>query len=155
MFPGVPHVYHDGLKGGYLATKYLIQLGRRRVGFIASFWNPPCSAQELLGYASSNSSGCFSSIDRFRGYVKALEKAAIPYDPSLVVVTSYKHRNGTEAARELIGRFSGVNGVVAMTQAVANGCVAQFKSQGFSVPLDVSLSVRDSTAGLPETRKEN
>jgi LacI family transcriptional regulator len=144
IFKNVPHVYHDGEKGGYLATKYLIQLGRTRIGFVASFWSPPCTNEELLEYTNAHLAGTFSSIHRFKGYLKALEEAGIPYDPKLVAVTTYSHQAGVDAATALIGRFTNCNGIIAMTQIVANGCVSRFKSQGYKVPEDLSVIIFDS-----------
>jgi len=144
IIPGVPHIYHDGEKGGYLSTKYLIQLGRRRIGFIASFWATPCSYKELLSFAKEPASYTFSSIERFKGYIKALAEFDIPFDPELVVVTGYEHKSGVEAASSLIGRFSSCNGIIAMTHTVANGCASQFKRQGYKVPEDLSMIIFDS-----------
>ncbi|WP_320129056.1 LacI family DNA-binding transcriptional regulator [uncultured Sphaerochaeta sp.] len=144
IFQGVPHVYHDGEKGGYLSTRYLIQLGRKKIGFICSFWDTPCSNTELLSFMEQPASNTYSSIDRFRGYVKALKEAGIPYDPDLVVVTGYGHQSGVDAASSLIGRFTGCNGIIAMTQAVANGCASQFKRQGYSIPQDISIILFDA-----------
>jgi LacI family transcriptional regulator len=89
-------------------------------------------------------SNTFSSIDRFKGYVRALKEAGIPYDPDLVVVTGYGHKSGIDAASSLIGRFSGCNGIIAMTQAVANGCASQFKRQGYTIPQDISIILFDA-----------
>ena len=144
IFPGVPHVYHDGEKGGYLATKYLLQLGRDRIGFIASFWYPPCTNTELLEFMRSPRSGTFSSVQRFKGYVRALEESGVPYDPDLVVVASYEHQAGIDSAMALIGRFTDCNGIISMTQTVANGCAVKFKSQGYHIPDDISIITFDS-----------
>ncbi|MGI5172798.1 LacI family DNA-binding transcriptional regulator [Treponema sp. OMZ 840] len=144
ILPGVTHVFHDGEKGGYLSTKYLLQLGRKRIGFIASFWDPPCTNTELFNFMKKPASRTFSSIDRFRGYIKALKEANIPYSPDLVAVTGYTHESGINAATAFINRLTDCNGVIAMTQAVANGCAAHFKSQGYSVPEDISIILFDS-----------
>ena len=144
IIQGIPHIYHDGEKGGYLATKYLIQLGREKIGFIASFWDAPCSNEDLLEFAKNPDSYTFSSIERFRGYLKALQEANIPYDPELVVVTGYGHQNGVAAASSLIGRFSNCNGIIAMTHAVANGFSSQVKKQGYKIPEDISIIIFDA-----------
>lgn len=145
IIPGVPHVYHDGEKGGYLSTRYLIQLGRRRIGFIASFWDAPCSNQELLAFSKQPASYTFSSVERFKGYLKALQEYGVPYDPELVVVSGYTHQSGVDAASTLIGRFSNCNGIIAMTHAVANGCASQLRRQGHKIPEDVSMIIFDAS----------
>ncbi|PKL22268.1 MAG: hypothetical protein CVV48_03635 [Spirochaetae bacterium HGW-Spirochaetae-4] len=144
IIPGVPHVYHDGEGGGYLATKHLVSLGRRRIAFVASFWDIPCSNTELLANHLKPSMYSFSSIERYKGYLKALEEAGIPYDPNLVVITGYGHKHGVDAASVLKGRFVDCNGVVTMTQAVANGFTAQAKRLGYRVPEDISVVLFDT-----------
>jgi len=144
IIAGVPHVYHDGQAGGYLATKHLISLGRCNIAFIASFWDIPCTNNELLASLNKPSMRAFSSIDRFTGYLKALEEAGIPYRPELVVVTGYGHEHGVEAASILKGRFVDCNGVVAMTQATANGFTAQAKRLGYRIPEDISVVLFDA-----------
>jgi LacI family transcriptional regulator len=144
IIPGVPHVYHDGEYGGYLATKHLISLGRRNIAFIASFWDIPCSNIQILENLNKPSFRSFSSIDRFMGYIKALDEAGIPYNPDLVVVTGYGHKHGVEAVSVLKSRFVECNGVVTMTQAVANGFTAQAKRLGYRIPEDVSVVLFDA-----------
>jgi LacI family transcriptional regulator len=144
IIPEVPHVYHDGEYGGYLATKHLISLGRRNIAFIASFWDIPCCNTEILENLKNPSMHSFTSIDRFKGYLKALQEANIPYNPDLVVVTGYGHKDGVDAASVLKGRFVDCNGVVTMTQAVANGFTAQVKRLGYHIPEDISVVIFDA-----------
>ncbi|HHV61405.1 MAG TPA: substrate-binding domain-containing protein [Firmicutes bacterium] len=60
-------VASDNFGGAFAATRYLLSLGHRRIGFVAT----------------SNLSTT-SVADRLRGYRHALKLAGIPYDPSLV-----------------------------------------------------------------------
>ncbi len=141
---GVPHIYHDGEEGGYLATKHLLSLGRRNIAFIASFWDSPCSNKDLLENLDRPSIRSRSSVDRFLGYLRALKEAGIPYNPDFVVVTGYGHNHGVEAASILKSRFLNCNGVIAMTQAVANGFTAQAKRFGYRIPEDISVVLFDA-----------
>ncbi|MDO4491414.1 MAG: substrate-binding domain-containing protein [Lachnospiraceae bacterium] len=57
-------VISDGYHGMYLMTRYLIDQGHRKIGFVG---NPDSTS---------------SIMDRYWGYRKALREAGIPYDPS-------------------------------------------------------------------------
>ena len=65
---GLPTVASQNLEGAMTATEYLIGLGHRRIGFIAG--RPDLESARL----------------REKGYRKALERAGIHYEPSLVRV---------------------------------------------------------------------
>ena len=64
------YVVWDDVKGGYLATDYLIRKGHRRILFM--------NASLLIS----------SARERLKGYCKALEQHHIPYDPDLVYSSS-------------------------------------------------------------------
>ena len=144
VFSDTTHIYHDNEKGGYLATKYMLQLGRDEVVFIASFWGtPPCTNENIYEFLHTKDSHMFSSLERFRGYIKALEEYGIPYNPSLVIVTGYANESGSSSVLHLVENFVSFNAIIAMTQTVANGVVYQLKNQGFVVPQDVSIIIFD------------
>lgn len=67
------YVVSDNLSGGYQATRYLIELGHKRIGLIIS---------------PIHSSTC--TEDRFNGYLQALKEFNIPFDDSLVKVITMK-----------------------------------------------------------------
>lgn len=144
IIEGVPHIYHDSVQGGYLATKHLLKLGRENIAYIASFWEVPCTNTELYESVHNPVMSSLSSIDRFRGYIKALDEYGIPYRPELVVTTGYGYEDGVEAASLLHGRFTNCNGVVAMTQTVANGFAHQTRKLGYSIPKNISIVIFDS-----------
>ncbi|MBN2873896.1 MAG: substrate-binding domain-containing protein, partial [Spirochaetales bacterium] len=145
IFPGVPHVYSDGEKGGYIATKYLLQQGRRTVGFFGSFWEPPCDIEQIKSISMAANAGSYSTIERFKGYLRALEEEGIPYDSSKVVICGYGYSNGFEAANELMTRLAPVDGLLVMTAVVAAGCMEALRNQGRNVPADVSIIVFDDS----------
>ena len=146
IIPGIPHIYHDGEKGGYLATKYLLQMGRKRIAFIASFWEVPCKNSELFDFSSKADSYPFSSIDRFRGYLRALKEANIELDNNLIITTGYNFEDGKKAASTLVSRMANPDGVVVMAEAIADGVKLNFTNQGFKVPEDISFVIFDKTS---------
>lgn len=145
LFPGVPHVYSDGEKGGYLATKYLIQLGRRNIGFFGSFWELPCDIDQIRSISRTSNSGSYSTIERFKGYLRALEEEGIPYDATKVVLCGYGYSNGFQAAKELMTRLIPIDGLLIMTAMVAGGCMEGLRNQGIAVPKDISIIVFDDS----------
>jgi LacI family transcriptional regulator len=145
IIPNIPHVYHNGEKGGYLATKYLIQMGRKRIAFIASFWEVPCSYKELLKFSNNKESFPFSSIDRFRGYVKALKEAQIEIDKDLLITTGYDYKDGINTASVLDSRLVEFDGVIAMSEGVTEGLSDKLKALGYKIPEDISIIIFDKT----------
>ena len=146
IIPNIPHVYHDGEKGGYLATKYLLQMGRTRIAFIASFWEVPCSNKELFNFSNDKESYPFSSIDRFRGYAKALKEANIEIDDNLLITTGYDYADGVNTASILDSRLTEFDGVIAMSEAVTDGLSDKLKALGYKIPEDISIIIFDKTS---------
>lgn len=75
----------DNERAGYDATKYLIDKGRRRIGLLTT---------EVRSQ---------SSIDREKGYRRALQEAGIPLDENLIYYGGYDADSGTRGC-EKIGR---------------------------------------------------
>ncbi len=65
--PGLFALDFDNFEGGRLATQHLLELGHRRIAFIAGDAEHP------------------DANERQRGYRAALEAAGIAFDPALVM----------------------------------------------------------------------
>jgi LacI family transcriptional regulator len=161
-FPA-PCVYSDNIKGGYMATRYLIQLGNTRIGFLAGVHRSDIvySVEELEKLADSPLAGTLLATDRFNGYRKALAEAGIPYDPALVFICRYSQSDGQAAARYFL-TLGGVEAVVAANDQTAGGVIRTLTEQGFRVPADVSVVGADdlefatlSTPTLTTVRQNN
>jgi len=145
LFPNIPHVYHNGEKGGYLATRFLLQMGRKHIAFVASFWNPPCkTGAELLQFLNDPYSSTFSSCDRLRGYIKALSEANIEINPNLIIISTYSAENGKDAATAILGQMGSCTGIILMDPIIATGCTEQLRSQGLNIPNDISIVIFDA-----------
>lgn len=79
-----PWVDVDGEAGVALAIHHLVELGHRRIGFLA--WPE----------------GSLSGRYRYRGYARGLEEAGIAYDPDLVVRVDHAEREGRRGLRTLL-----------------------------------------------------
>ncbi len=151
VFRDRPHVYSDNVKGGYIATKYLLTLGRRRIAFLAGFWVQPCTPETIREMSEREDAGAFTTLDRFRGYLRALEEEGVPYDPSLVVICGYDFEAGYRAAAELMGRVIPVDGLLAPNDWVAAGAMALLREQGIAVPAEISVIGYDDGPGASVT----
>ena len=112
----------DDRKAAYEATKYLIEIGCKK---IAHFRGP------LLPQ---------NSIDRFLGYKKALEDFNIPYDSKLVyVLNDVSFEEGKYYAKKLVKEHKNVDGIFVNTDLVAIGAITAFNEMNIKVPEDISI----------------
>ncbi|MFC2135415.1 LacI family DNA-binding transcriptional regulator [Bacteroidota bacterium] len=113
----------DNIKGGSLATQHLIDLGHKKISFVAGDINHP------------------SINDRFHGYKSALEKAGISVDNNYIITDEdYPARsNGYNAARKLFTNRPDTTAVFACNDAMAIGLMQYLKENNFKVPEDVSI----------------
>ncbi len=116
-------LYNVGLedfKGGYMATKYLIDKGHRQIAFVS----PPVYDQGVVH-------------ERFMGYRKALEEAGIAFDEkNAYEVTSVDE--GKPVGRALAAR-NDISAVFATADLLAAGIIAGLYEEGRRVPDDMSV----------------
>ena len=111
----------DNSIGGYKATKYLLELGHRRIACIAgpSPINP--------------------SAQRVGGYKKALEEAKIPFDPNLIVDGDFRYESGNKAMRQLLALPEPPTAVFACNDLMALGAFQAINDSGLKIPDDISV----------------
>jgi LacI family transcriptional regulator, galactose operon repressor len=139
VYPEFFHVFQNTRAGGYISTNYLLSLGHRKIAFFASFWEPIYESGTILQSLKRPGSGVYSSLERFRGYLEALEEAGVEYDPELVIICSYNYDAGKQAARDLLSRCTGFDAIVTASDIVACGAIRTLTAQGINVPGDVSV----------------
>jgi len=112
----------DHLIGGYLATRHLIELGHRDIGFIAG----PAKYRTLS--------------DRADGYRRALLDAGIKRDPGLIVEPGggSGSKKGYHEMRELLTRRR-PSAVFAVSDKAAFGAIDAIREAGLTIPDDISL----------------
>jgi DNA-binding LacI/PurR family transcriptional regulator len=113
----------DNMIGGYLATRHLIDLGHREIGFIAG----PTKYRTLS--------------DRADGYRRALLEAGIALDPALIVHPSVGSgsKKGYHEMRELLARPRRPSAVFAVSDKAAFGAIDAIREAGLTIPHDISL----------------
>jgi LacI family transcriptional regulator len=111
----------DNSAGGYKATKYLIELGHRRIACIAgpSPINP--SAQRILGYK------------------RALSEAGLMNEENLIVQGDYRYPTGEKAMRELLSLPQPPTAVFACNDMMAMGAMHAVNNAGKRIPDDISV----------------
>lgn len=118
-------VKFDYCKGGYLATKHLIENGHKKIGCLAGDINLQVTA------------------DRFEGYRSALKEAGIAFDPDLVYYGNYSIGSGGEALPYLLGQ--GVTAIFAFNDQMAFGIYKEAQKYHVSIPGDLSVIGFDNT----------
>lgn len=111
----------DNVEGGRLATRHLIDLGHRKIAFIAGDLRHPDATQRLSGYRL------------------ALDQAGISYKPELVVQGEYSEASGVDAVSALIAARQKFTALFAANDQMAIGAAHGLHRHALRVPDDVSL----------------
>lgn len=121
----------DNEKCGYLATRYLLELGHRSIGYIG----------DLPGVSLAD--------ERLAGYRRALAQRGIAFDRSMVMPGDFYQESGRVAMRRLLyeaGREP--TAVFAANDLMALGAIEALDREGLRVPDDVSLVGCDDIPNL-------
>ena len=119
----------DDFKGAYRATHHLVELGHRRIAHIAG---PQDHAD---------------SVERLKGYRKALEEAGIAFDAKLVCYADFHEPSGVLAINQLLEARQSFTAVFASNDQTAYGARLALYQHNIRVPEDVSLIGFDDLPG--------
>lgn len=119
-------VVSDNFDGAYRATKHLIELGHRRIGFI--------------GYMK-----CSSAEDRIAGYKKCLMDHGILPDDSLVV--NPRPEEIKQVTAELVKSAPDITAIFAVNDARAMLVWESLTEHGYKVPEDIAIVGYDNLYG--------
>jgi LacI family transcriptional regulator len=112
----------DDEAAAFVATTHLIELGHRRIGFIAGHPEHAATPQ------------------RQRGYQRALRAAGIAPDRELSVPGEFSFESGRAAARDLLTRRRGrPTAIVASNDDMAAGVIAEAHELGLVLPGELSV----------------
>lgn len=128
--PGIPGVQVDDTEVGYIATRHLIELGHRRIGFLG------LDPDDVYGFRVAD--------DRYAGHCRALVEATLTPDPDLVITTGFLAEAGEAALEELLMRADWEPGrlptaVVTVSDELAMGVMYAARKRGIRVPQDLSV----------------
>lgn len=108
-------------RGGYLAAKYLIAHGHRRIAFMGNY------------DTSSVVKG------RYDGYTAALRDAGIEPDPAIIYNYLPSYELGVRAGREVVLSGQGVTAMVTTADFSAIGVMEGARMAGARIPYDLSV----------------
>ena len=148
LFKGRTHVYFNHQKGGYLATKHLLEMGHRRIALIVGvFGNNFKCAEDLQPYLDKPVlAGPFSGIDKYIGARMALDEFGVNFDPELLefIDLGNAYEDGYSAMQRLLSKTTDIDAVFCSNDLSANGAIRMLTQQRINVPEDVSVMGYDN-----------
>jgi len=108
-------------QGAYDATRYLLGLGHRRIGFITG-------ALDL---------GC--AVDRLGGYQAALSDHNLLSDPALIATGDFHRPQGFAGAQALLDLPERPTAILASNDEMAFGAMEAARVNGLRIPDDISV----------------
>lgn len=119
LSPDVPAFTIDDFRGGYEVAQYLVSKGHTRIGVIAG------EADNL------------HTIERLRGFQKALFEKGILYDPDMTVYEKWEREGGYRAGAHMLKQQ--VSAVFCMSDSIAGGLYDYLREEGIAVGKDISV----------------
>lgn len=119
-------IYVDHLHNAYLSTRHLLEMGHHRVAHIAGY------PQHQL------------TLERIKGYRKALAEAGIAFDPELVGEGDFTPNSGYLAMKTLLSRRSDLTAIFSANDQMAIGAIKAIKSEGKQVPQNIAVAGIDN-----------
>ncbi len=115
-------VGHDDIKGGYLATRHLLDLGHKNIAFFNADQRISCSR------------------DRFEGYLSALNEYGIKKDPRYMIrLSTTASFEDLDLMDKFFTDFPECTAVVAFNDLIALQAIRFLEKRGYRVPHDVSV----------------
>ena len=116
-----PKVFVDNERGGYQATRYLLEMGHRQIAHITGPKN------------------LFSVRTRCAGYKRALREAGIELNRSLIFCGSYTPGCGREAIDRLFRQRPAPTAIFASSDYIVVGILESLRDLNVTVPTEVSV----------------
>ena len=111
----------DNIGAADTLVSYLISLGHVRIGVISGLFNNA------------------HSMDRLAGYKRALQRAGIRFDESLVVEGDYSYLSGYTAVNAFAAMAQPPTAIFSMNDQMAIAAIRQLYELGIKVPEDISI----------------
>jgi DNA-binding LacI/PurR family transcriptional regulator len=121
----VPYVGADDVHGGYVATRHLIDLGHRKIGYVGDVF------PDEFGFTTGR--------DRFEGYRMAMAEAGLPLNERWVGFGRHGSSEAVALGRQVLGQADRPTALFVMADLQAFGCIAAAQALGLRVPEDVSI----------------
>jgi LacI family transcriptional regulator len=116
-----PYVVPDEERGGYDATRLLLDAGHRRIAYLRNANPVPASQLREVGYR------------------RALDEAGVAFDPSLVVTEEALSSGGERATETLLSMADPPTAVFVFNDRMAIGVYRATRHAGLAIPDDLSV----------------
>lgn len=135
--PDKSFVVIDDERGGFLATKHLIEQGYKKIGFIGA-------AQNQALYMGK----------RFEGYKQAFQKFGLELDDRYIYSSDFKRQTGYRLVRKMLANGDYPRAIFAENDLLALGGIQAIRESGLSIPEDIAVVGFDDIpfASFPEVQ---
>lgn len=123
--PQLGRVVVDDVKGGFMATKHLLDLGHEKIGYISDYLDNPYRFVSMR--------------ERLIGYRQALEEAGIKPKRSYQKEGTHSREEARKMALELLYLSEPPTAIFAGSDTQAIGVLDAAKELGLSIPKDLSV----------------
>lgn len=127
------YVDADNEGGAALAVEHLLEQGCRRIATIAGPLGTSAGAERLAGYR------------------RALDRAGVPVDESLIRIGDFTTPSGRELTTGLIQADAGIDGLFVAGELMAYGALNALQRLGRRIPEDVAVVSFDDLPGAATT----
>lgn len=125
--PGINRdvIQSENFDASYKATKYLMDMGHRKIGIIAT--------------------SSFSTVqERIKGYKAAFANAGIEYDESLIAsVDEFSDKMSRKVCHEFLEEHPDITALYILNNSLCSGVLLDLKERQMKIPQDISLLVWD------------
>jgi LacI family transcriptional regulator len=111
----------DNFDGMFRITDYLLARGFKKLAFIKGIGFMQCS------------------VDRYRGFLKAMKKHNIAVDPDLIIEGDFTNACGAKAIETLIARKKLPDGILCSNDLMALGVLSHARNAGIRIPEKMSI----------------
>lgn len=115
----------DNIRGGYIATQHLLELGHRRVAYVGDEF------PNVYGFPTSEL--------RYKGYLSALKEYGVPYRSEYVCLGLHGEETAHRLTEQLLALSEPPTAIFAMSDIQAVGCILAIREAGLRVPEDISV----------------
>jgi LacI family transcriptional regulator len=115
----------DNIRGGYMATQHLLELGHRRVAYVGDEF------PNVYGFPTSEL--------RYKGYLSSLKEYGVPYRSEYVCLGVHGEETAHRLTEQLLALPEPPTAIFAMSDIQAVGCILAIREAGLRVPEDISV----------------
>jgi DNA-binding LacI/PurR family transcriptional regulator len=115
----------DNIRGGYIATQHLLELGHRHVAYVGDEF------PNIYGFPTSEL--------RYRGYCSALEEYGVSFRSEYVCLGPHGEETAYRLTENLLAQPEPPTAIFAMSDIQAVGCILAIRAAGLRVPENISV----------------